>query len=225
MTSGPSAPTAFWPLVLNWGVGWTVGPVFYFGGFALLVHERMPSVAFLLIGLAGACAFGLPAIIAARRTNSRTPMLQGLAWVACFFVAMSMVALTFAEPHQMARPGELNINTTESMLERQQSFDRWGLPPEAIARRNLLRAAVLSFAFAGGVFSALIAGAHRPAWTVVAVLTSGLAAGAGVMLGAYVALFMAATYFLLPVAGLGGGCVAGTAIEPARRLLLSSSPD
>ena len=180
--------------------------------------------AFLLIGLAGASAFGLPAFVAAYRTRSDRPSTQAVIWIAAFFIAMCPVALAYAQPHQLARPGDLNINTTETMRQRQQSFDRWGVPPETIERHLLVLKAVASFAFLGGAFSTFIAGVGGARRRWLDALLVGMAAVAGVILGAYVALMAAATYFLLPVAGLAGGGIAGGIIECARSSLQQTRP-
>lgn len=223
------APTAAaqlrgrWHPIPFWGMGWTVALVACFIAMVLLAEDRMLPVAFLLIALAALAAFGLPVFVSARRAGARAPILEAGVWAFASFLAMSIIADTYAVPHRLARPGDLNVNTTETMRARQQSFDRWGLSPEAIERRVTLVSAIGTFAVASGFCSALLGGVpgRRRKWS--SVFTFGLTAALAVYAGAAVGVLAVATYMFLPAAGFAGGCTAGVIIERAKSALLGAA--
>jgi hypothetical protein len=151
------------------------------------------------------------------------PRRQAGVWVVAFLVAMSFVAEKFAQPHRLARPGDLNINTTETMRQRQLSFERWGRPPEDVDRLVFLILAVACFAVTSGTVSALVATTKRAPRRWQHALLFGVAAGGSVIVGGLMALFGAALY--LPIAGFAGGCTAGAIVEFARTSLIAPAFD
>jgi hypothetical protein len=140
-------------------MGWTVGAIALGVAFWLFAQERALWLSFLLIPAAGAAAFGLPTFVGARRTGSRAPVLQAFVWVVGFTIAGALLAKEFGDHHRLARPGDLNINTTETMRERQASFNRWGKPPEVMASLFFSVAVIVSVAVASGIVSATV-GTH-----------------------------------------------------------------
>jgi len=108
-----------WHPVPFWGMGWTAGAVALGVAFWLFAEQRAVWLSFLLLPIAGAAAFGLPTYIGARRTGSRAPSAQAFVWVVGFTIAGVLLMNTFGDHHRLAEPGDLNINTRETMRERQ----------------------------------------------------------------------------------------------------------
>jgi hypothetical protein len=209
-----------WHPVPFWGMGWTAGAVALGVAFWLFAEQRAVWLSFLLLPIAGAAAFGLPTYIGARRTGSRAPSAQAFVWVVGFTIAGVLLMNTFGDHHRLAEPGDLNINTRETMRERQASFDRWGSPPEVVASFFFSVAVIISFAITAGMVSAIVGTQRVTPQRWRAVLLFGLAASLAIIAGLWVG---ALTSFLLPVAGFAAGCTAGAITEYARGTLLPSA--
>jgi hypothetical protein len=208
-----------WHPVPFWGIGWSVGAIAFLAALAVFAKERAWWVSFLLLPTAGAAAFGLPTYVGARRTAARAPLMQAFVWVAGFTIAGAFVMNDLSDRHRLAKPGELNINTDESMRERQRSFARWGRPPEVVASLFLSVGVVISFSVVSGIVSANIGTDAGTPQRAVASTLFGIAAAFGIIIGLWVGAVT--TSLLLPAAGFAGGCTAGAIIERARTKLLS----
>jgi hypothetical protein len=140
-------------------------------------------------------------------------------WVVGFTIAGAVLMNIVGPHHRLAQPGDLNINTTETMRQRQASFDRWGRPPEVVASFISSVVVIVSFALVAGILSAIVGTTVETPQRWRAIPIFGLAAAVGIIAGLWVG---AATSFLLPVASFAAGCTAGAITERARGTLLSN---
>ena len=205
----------------------------------MLATSRTEATTALCVLLAGTASVGIPTYLGARRNRSHRPIVQSLVWVASFAVAAVMLSEHYLERTALAQPGELNINTFETMRERQASFDRWGVAPEVVSSFMLTLTVVVASSFCGGLLSALVGsgwGRTRLMRGMLFGLATAVATTAGLALipvGTYV-LAIAMVFagrppvllFLAPlpggfvIAALLAGCLAGSIIEYARAALL-----
>jgi len=222
--------------IVAWGVGWCIGAVIFAMGFVLLAAFRAEAIEALLVLLASAASFGGPTYFAARRHGSRQPFVQALVWVIGIAVAGIVLSEYYLAQTALAQPGDLNINTYETMRARQASFDRWGVPPETVSSFAFTFAVVIASTFGSGLLSALVAGG----WGIAGVIRGTLFGLAGVIaITAGLVLVPIGTYVLALVMSFGdgprpfprlpssfalaallAGCAAGAIIEYARAALL-----
>jgi hypothetical protein len=167
--------------------------------------------------MAGAAAVGLPTFIAVQRNGSRAPRAQALVWVVGFTIAAALVLNTVRDHHRPGRPGEVNVNTTETMRQRQASFTRWGQSPEVMSSFVFSIATIFGLAVTTGIVSGIVATKPTVRYRWLSVLRFGFAAGLGIL----AALWVGAVASLFPPAApFVAGCTAGAIIEWARFTLL-----
>jgi hypothetical protein len=223
--------------IVAWGTGWAVGVVLTIVGIAVALALRGAWAPFLVSSMVGLAVVGFPMLTGARRSGSAHPEAQASIWV-MGFAAAAAVLISHAAP-EMAAPGTLNINTTETMQRRQQYFDAFGRSPEDVFE-ILYRFLVLATFSAGcGLLSGVtatwplrrLAGLGKA--TAFGLIT-GLAFAIGLWLtvvGVYVlgalltwagptsaALIFPPTVVL--IAGFAAGCAVGSVVEWARGALL-----
>jgi hypothetical protein len=209
-----------WHPVPFWGMGWTVGAIALGIAAWLFEEKRAVWLSFLLLPTAGIAAFGLPTVIGAFRTGSRAPWAQAFIWVVGFTIAGVLLMNTFGDQHRLAEPGDLNINTSETILQRQASFDKWGRSPEEMASFFFSVAVIITFAVAAGILSAIVGTQAAALHKWLAIPLFGLAAALGIVVGLWVGAVLASIF--LPFAGFAAGCTAGAITERARSTLLST---
>jgi hypothetical protein len=210
-----------WDVVPLWGIGWTVGAIALVLAFWLFTERRVVWLSFLLLPTAGASSYGLPTIVGIHRTGSRAPWLQAFIWVLGFTIAAAVLMDACADQHRLAQPGDLNINTTETMRQRQASFDKWGMPPERVASLLFSAVVIISFALASGSVAAIVASEVTTPHRWLAIPLFGLASAGAIIAGLWVGALFASLFPL--AAGFAGGCAAGAIIEGARAMLLPNS--
>jgi hypothetical protein len=228
-------PAAITP-VIAWAAGWSlsvfiaVGPVVHLSG--------VQNFWFLypLAPLIGSIAFGFPAYVGARSSKSSRPRWQALIWVIGFTATVVILAQFAAASTKLASLGELNINTTETMRQREASFRRrsssGGRVPrdaDAVGARDVrdgcgfLSALAAQEAGFGSVLRALLFG-----------IASCLALFMGLILllvvGPYLAHFLSfapvpawdrvGAVLNVALVGFVSGSVFGSIVELARSLLL-----
>lgn len=222
--------------IIAWGVGWCIGAAIFTMGFLVLATRRVEVVDALLILFASAVSFGGPAYFAARRDGSRQPIVQALVWIIGITTAGMVLSDYYLAQTALAQPGELNINTYETMQARQASFDRWGVPPETVSSFVFTCAVVIASTFASGLLSALVV--SRGMAGIIRAALFGLASTVAITAG--LVMVPIVTYVLLPVLTFGGGskalpplpssyalaalvagCIAGSIIQYARATLLA----
>lgn len=223
--------------MVAWGVGWCIGAVIFALAFLVLSARRAEVVTTPLILLGSAVSFGVPTYLAARRNGSRRPIVQALVWVIVFTIGGIALSEHFLARTALASPGELNINTYETMRARQASFDRWGVEPEVVSSFVFTFAVVVASSFGSGLLSALAVsgvGIIRLIRGTLFGLATAIAIIAGLVviyIGGYVLALVIAVLrtpaFPLPVLPSGfalaimlAGCTAGSLIEYARGALL-----
>jgi hypothetical protein len=223
--------------VVAWGAGWTAGLVLTIAGITIALALRTAWAFSLVSWIVGLAVLGFPMLTGARRSASAHPAAQAAIWVIGFAAAVA-VLIYHAAP-EMAAPGTLNINTTETMQRRQQYFDAFGRSPEDVFEM-LYRFLVLAAFSAGcGLLSGVTATWPRRSLARLAQATAfgvitGLAFAMGLSLtvvGVYLlgaALAWAGPTLadwvfppvLVLIAGFSAGCVVGSVVEWARRALL-----
>jgi hypothetical protein len=219
---------------LPWSLGWGLGLVMSAVAVVALREWRSYWLCYLIeLGVA-LVAFGLPIRAGARRTGSRHPTTEAMIWIVGFTAAAVVLTNYYLANTALALPGDLNINTTETIRERNEYFSRPHLPPELVFSFSVVAL------FAGGC--GLLSGITARPWqgttdlwraavfgasTGVAVLTA-LAVGALVVPIAAHVLSMAHEPTMQLLGGVTGfmtggvlaGSVAGAIIEYSRRSLL-----
>jgi hypothetical protein len=211
------------------GFGWTFALVF--AGVLFSTADPADLGLRQIIGAAviGLAAFGMPMGALARRHGSRAPSRERLIWTIVVTVT-TLILIDQAASVNLASPGELNINTTETMRERQASFDRWGRPPEDVQALIRTVTVIAIGAILASVLSAL-AGAEPPrgrrfylllpvyaAWTAVAL---GVSAIAGMLAMSVLGGLGAIVY----IAGgsLAAGALFALLVSAGREVLLPST--
>lgn len=205
-------------------------------GFVVLAARRAEAIEALLVLLASAASFGGPTYFAARRHESRQPLVQALVWVVGIAGAGIVLSEYYLAQTALAQPGDLNINTYETMRARQASFDSWGQSPETVSSFVFTFTVVMASTFGTGLLSALVASGWRIAGVIRGTLfglASAFAITAGLVLvpiGTYVLtlvmVFGGGPRSLPPLpssfalAALLAGCAVGAIIEYARAALL-----
>lgn len=223
--------------IAAWGFGWCVGAIILL--LFVLDATRAQPIAAVLFVAAGAAAFGVPTHLATRPYGSGRAIGQALIWVIGFAVAGALLSDHYLAQTGLASPGDLNINTDETMRARQASFDRWGVEPDVVSSVAFTFTIVTAFCFGSGTLSALIAsgwGIKRMIRGMLFGLVTTVAVIAGFVLvpiGTYVLALVLSfggaprdlRWLSLPggfaLAALLAGGIAGTIIESGRAALLS----
>ena len=128
-----SARKPRWHPVPFSALGWTVGAIALGVAFWLFAQERAYWLSFLLLPTAGAVAFGLPTFVGARRTGSRAPLVHALVWELGFTIAAALVMNEFGDRNRPAKPGDLNMNTSETIRQRSSEFSPGHFDPAGSA--------------------------------------------------------------------------------------------
>jgi hypothetical protein len=224
--------------VLAWGLGWSAGLfliALYF--WAIVMDHGWPQYPLLLS--AGFAALGWPMYISARDQRSARPRTEAILWVIGFVVLVSVLTEYQPAAARLASPGEVNVNTTESMQRREWYFHTFHRSPEQIGQIVFVFAAISMFGAGCGLASGAAATwswagrkkfMHSIAFgaaTSAAVLTATVAMFAAISIVPFIlALSMRSVSgrlgFLagLLVSGFLGGVTAGWIIHSARRGLL-----
>lgn len=229
--------------VAAWAMGWAIGVAAFLVGFVVLGTRRAEAITTLIILFGSAAAFGLPNYVASRQARSKRPLVQALVWFVCFAVAGILLSKYYLAHTGLALPGELNINTDETIRARQASFDRWGVPPETVSSVVFTFDVLVASCLASGLLSALVASGWGVTRLIRGMLfgvatTVAIVAGLFVVyLGTYgfglvmaVARVRLAMSWLAPVpmgfalATILAGCVVGSIIEYTRSILLPRAP-
>jgi hypothetical protein len=216
--------------IVGWGLGWGISVLTAAVAFAIgdwrAVWGHYPVA--LVIGTIG---FGLPVRLGAQRNGSRYPTVEAVIWVLGFTLAAIVLVDHFVAATQLAKPGDLNINTTETMRQRTEYYSTWHYPPEAVFVFTVLS----SFGIGCGFLSAFVAqwpsrGIAQLASATGFAAATGLAVFVGLLLSGLGVSILGPTLSRAPgvpggllgvgTALFGAGCAVGAIVESARRALL-----
>jgi hypothetical protein len=226
---------------MAWGSGWCVGVVGASIGLALSVSGAS-WILYPLVPVVGAISFGFPSYVGARRARACHPIAQAIIWIIGFTAAALVLAQFYVASTRLASPGDLNINTTETMRRRVDYIGRFGHPPEVVFAAAFVLAVLVAFAAGCGFLSGLTATSSARGFndTVRALVFGGatcVAVFTGLLLlvvgGPYLVHLMSVSRnprlelagFVLGVVASGfvSGCASGAIVETARRALLRPS--
>ncbi len=172
-----------WDAIPVWGTGWFVAVFVLDTAIWFADQDRAIWLGFVLLPVAGAAAVGLPTFMAVRTNGSRAPRAQALVWIVGFTIAAALVMNNVLEHHRLGRPGEVNVNTTETMRQRQASFSRWGKSPEVMASFFFSIGAIFSLAVTTGIVSGIIATTPTAPHRWPSILGFGFATGLAMIAG------------------------------------------
>lgn len=186
--------------IAAWAIGWCVGAMVFAVAFAVLAVQRTEWMVALLVLPASLAAFGFPTYIAARRNASRRPIVQALIWTIGAAAAGMVLSHHYVAETALASPGDLNINTTETIRARQASFERWGVAPEVVDSYVFSLEIIIAGCFGSALGSTLVAAAWEVKRLIHGMLF-GLASAIAVVAG--VALLPIGTYMFAMILLVG----------------------
>lgn len=219
--------------ILGWFLGWAGGGLIAAAMIAVLSGSDVHWVANVLAVAFAAVGFGFPVVKGATAAGASHPKLEGLVWTIGFSVAAMMLVGYYVDSTGLAQPGDLNINTTETMRQRDEYFRTAHYPPEVVFATWVVVLTAGTCGLVSGVVNTgrTVARAWRPivfaatvaagivAALVVAILVLSIAVHV-IPAGLGSPMLLLGPFAAFAIGGMGGGSVAGLVIEPMRRVLL-----
>jgi hypothetical protein len=212
-------------LVGMWAACWAVAAIAGVGGFAF--DGTLVWVRYVLLTAAACLALVPPNYRGAKARGSRHPVGEATVWAAgAVFVVLALMR-QYDLATGLAAPGDLNVNTTETIRHRQQLAD-WGLVQPGLLMAVTAPLAIMAVALLAGMLGCGGPSAVRRALGFSVCATAGIVLG--VVSGAVAApiighlasmgsqgpveIVAAATGFVAGAAAAGG--IAGTLVELGR---------